>query len=110
MLKINKKQFCSCLNEISAYYKRLNKFCSSIEEFSDGYFNLNIGDSLVSNLIDLLADLTNSQENDEYGNDIMWWLFEDVPKVIYIDDVSYDVSTPELLYDFLEMADKTDEV
>lgn len=34
---------------------------------------------------------------------LSWWLYEQVEKVIYWEDRSFDVSTPEAFYDYMVM-------
>jgi len=63
----------------------------------DGWAIVTFGNSLVEELIN-----STIREMDIEDKDILsWWLYEDVEKVIYIDEKPIEVQSAEQLYDYL---------
>lgn len=104
MIKINKEDFCKHVRKLEKYIEDMQKLNQLFSDIGDGYFSIYSVNDLGNSLIELLGSLTNSEVTDIYGNDIDYYLFESSRKV-YIDDIEYDISTPEKLYDFLVIAD-----
>lgn len=100
MLNISKERFVKYIKDIEKYRDDSDKINEVISGIGDGYFVFNAADQLMYIIIELLGELTNSVNTDEYGNDIDYYLFEDSKKV-WVDEQEYDISTPEKLYDFL---------
>lgn len=98
---ISKEEFCNILNNIQQQKAKEEMLSNAIEEFTDSWFILK-ETSYEHDLLLLLKKIFNDE--DDY---ISWWLFEDVDKVVWINDDDNNIKkeinldTPEQLYDFL---------
>ena len=101
-----KEQFCKSMYRLIHGLERMQTFENSINEFNCGSFNFTGADDLINGFIETLSySVVNDPEL------IEWWLYESVEKKIYIKEHSplnpcdkeliIDVSTPELLYDYI---------
>lgn len=108
MLKISKDEFCNCVKSIEVYMKDMEELNNAVRKVGSGVFTIDSADSMMFQLIKVLGELTNSEETDEYGNDIDYYLFEKC-KTVRLNGTNYDINTPELLYDYLEAVDKAHE-
>lgn len=96
-LDISKRNFCKIINIIQNFQQERDAFTESIEKFCDGYIILTLGDSTIQSLVEYLEVVTYDD-----GDYINWWLYEDVEKVVFVEEQEISLSTAEQLYDFLE--------
>ena len=102
---ITKKLFVETLENIIKERDKISHFNNALHNVCDGYPILMLGDGYLNSLLNVLNAVF-SEENEKYPT-IEWWLFEDVEKKIWEtdkvtgEDIEYDVSTPEALYDYL---------
>ena len=106
-ITINKDEFCSIIKDIEKYREDSNELNRVISNIGDGYFIFNSADKLMYIISQLLGKIMNSEENDDYLNDIDYYLFEENKKVS-MNDKEYLLDTPENLYDFLVDANNKD--
>lgn len=99
-ITINKDEFCSIIKDIEKYREDSNELNRVISNIGDGYFIFNSADKLMYIISQLLGKIMNSEENDDYLNDIDYYLFEENKKVT-MDNKEYFLNTPESLYEFL---------
>lgn len=103
---ITREEFCKIINNIQSQKQKENKLSDAVEQFIDGWFVLN--ESFYEKELYFLLKKIFNDKNDYIG----WWLFEDVEKIIYINNGRNSKSsksnenkivlnTPEKLYDFL---------
>jgi uncharacterized protein (DUF4213/DUF364 family) len=93
---MTKKQFIKYMQLIQNFLSEQETLSALIYKISDGFSIVTIGNNLMDGLIDII------EESFDYLDIISWWLFEDVEKIIYINNVSISVKTLDELYDFLE--------
>jgi hypothetical protein len=98
---ISKYTFVGVINNIREQEKKAADFTKALNLYCDGHPIFDTDNLYLKALLDLLEEVF----QDEYGT-IKWWLWEDVEKKIWINygqenQVEIDVSTPELLYDYL---------
>lgn len=96
---ISKDDFVEALVNIKASLDTLDDFNDTMDKFMDGYCIITIADKPIATAIRLLEMLV-GDERDRYGSTISWWIYEEVEKVLTVDGVEIDVSTPEKLYDY----------
>ena len=90
---MTKEQFVGIINAIKKEDKKYEEIEEVLSKYSDTYiiFNRDLEAYIVKELDKYFGDSDN----------VSWWLYEDVEKVIYEGDKKIDVSTPEKLYDNL---------
>lgn len=110
MLNISKENFCKALNTITDYLQEVEEFSNALEKFTGGFCYFELGDDLMMNYIHLLETLVKDEPDKYDQTTIEWWLFENVDKVIYIENEKFDVKTPESLYDYFCHCDSLEEV
>ncbi len=95
---ITKEQFCKIISNIQKQQKIDNQVSDVLELVCDSYVIYGTSNLYLESLLSLLCSIIDP--NDHW---ISWWLWEDVEKVIYTGDSDdkIDISTSELLYDFL---------
>ena len=93
---ISKELFVQIINNIQIQEKIDNNFGKSLETVCDSYCLYGTKNKIYSSLLLLLKEIF--KDSEDY---IGWWLYEDVPKIIYINKKKRKVNTLELLYDFL---------
>ena len=94
---ISKELFIKTIENIRKEEEKLDKFNQALYEISDGFPIFNPNNLYLKALFDVLEDIF----HDSTGT-IEWFLYEDVEKTIWLaDGTPIDVSTPELLYDYL---------
>jgi len=94
---ITKKQFKFLMKSIQKQDKKIRKLEDFLDDYVDSYviFNRDASGDIVKFLEDYFCD------GEDY---ISWWLYEDVEKEIWENDIEgkpIDVSTLDKLYDFL---------
>lgn len=93
---ISKKLFVEALNNIRKQEDRIGKIENALEEIMMSSPILDVDNLYLKSLLDILK--YEFKDKEDY---IDWWLWEDVEKIIYVDDKTIDVTAPEDLYDFL---------
>jgi len=93
---ISKELFVQIINNIQIQEKIDNEFAKALETVCDSYCLYGTKNKIYSSLLLLLKEIF--KDSEDY---IGWWLYEDVPKIIYINKKKRKVNTLELLYDFL---------
>ena len=94
---LKKETFVNALLNIKKQSERVDKFSSAIEAMSDGFIVFDSDNLYLSSLIKVLREVMN--DKDDF---ISWWLYEDVEKVIWLDDgTRIELNTAEDLYDYL---------
>ena len=104
---ITKETFIKAINTIEKYDKKEQKIYNATNGAID-FLNIpEIGD-LVTILIQVLGECTNSPETDEYGNDIDYYIYqtnygEKANEYYYTeqDGTEYHFNTPEDLWSYL---------
>ena len=94
---ISKEDFIKTIRLIQNFYSEQDTLGALIDRLTDGYAVVDFGSGLVNIIIDLLILNMGMQDQDL----LSWWLYEDVDKIIYYNDEEINVSTPELLYDYI---------
>lgn len=99
---ICKESFIKYLNTLVEFKRREEDFNSSLREHLGCYPESTFYDDLVDSYIKMLNEFSEGCTNEVFGNDIEWWLYEDVDKIITLNNkTEIDVTTPEALYDYL---------
>lgn len=94
---MTKEQFIKRMSLITNFHSQQNTVSKLIEKISDGFAVVNIGDCLVSEILDIIIEDLQIKDKDLLG----WWLYENVDKVIYYANKQISVRTLEELYDYL---------
>lgn len=104
-MRITKQEFVKAMNDIHKQYQFEEKMSDSIKEIYDVQYALP-NESLIKGMIELLNSLTGESDKesmiDYFIYDLDFGKKSDKLKV-YNGIVEYQLSTPELLYDFLEI-------
>ena len=107
-MRITKQEFVKAMNDIHKQYQFEEKMSDSIKEVYDVQYALP-NESLIKGMIELLNSLTEESDKesmiDYFVYDLDFGKKSDKLKV-YHGIVEYQLSTPELLYDFLEIFHK----
>ena len=94
---ITKELFCDILANIKRQEFLDQKLADVLAERTMTYFLFDPENLFLKSLRDLLKAIF-----DDTDDTIGWWLYEDVPKIIYMPNgEEWDISTPEALYDYL---------
>lgn len=93
---LKKETFIKILGLIIKQEEIDNEVSKAIEKISDTWVLINSKNKYYEALHLCLKEVMN--DKDDY---IAWYLWEDVPKKVYIKKEAHDISTPEKLYDFL---------
>lgn len=82
------EKFKKCIDTINNTHEKQDLLSKCIEEnlSTSTYCIVDICNDIIKVLIDLLADYYNCnfEIQDVLDNDISWWLYEEVEKVIYV--------------------------
>jgi len=98
---IDKETFVKRIGLIQNYNSELETLQVLIDKITDGYSVVTIGDYIINETMWMLSELIDPDDAIFIFDYINWWLYEDVDKVVYIEDKEIKVETPEELYDFL---------
>lgn len=104
---ISYEMFNKTIKEIQKYNKNTKKLSDAFEKYlmENSWCVVNIGDNLADQSLKLLAEFFKQNTELDVYEVIIWWLYEDVEKVIYLKSGEsvkpVDVSTTKKLYDFL---------
>ena len=98
---ISKPLFVQTLKNIKEQSQKIDEFNGALETLCDGYVVFDANNRYLESLLDVLREVFNDEE--DY---IGWWLYEEVEKVIWIDNQKLDVSNPGVFYDFLTDAEE----
>lgn len=107
-MRITKQEFVKAMNDIHKQYQFEEKMSDSIKEVYDVQYALP-NESLIKGMVELLNSLTGESDKESM---IDYFIYDlDFGKKsnklkVYNGIVEYQLSTPELLYDFLEIFDK----
>ena len=94
---MTKEQFIKRMSLIQNWDSECETLSVLGEKIFDGYCVPQIG----SYLIDIILDMINEDLHIEDKELISWWLWEDVDKVIYVDEKEISVRTLEELYAYI---------
>ena len=94
---MNKELFVERLRLIQNFESERETLGVLIDKITDGHSVVNIGDYLVIEMIDMIAESMKLKDREL----INWWLYVDVEKVIFVDEIEVDIDTPEKLYDYI---------
>mgnify|MGYP001022104901 CR=1 FL=1 len=97
-MKINKEQFIKSMSQIQNLHSQQNTLNKLIDKLTDGFSVVNIGNYVVEELINMIN--INLELKDT--NLLDWWLYEDVFKIIYVDDKPVKVETLDELWDYIQ--------
>lgn len=97
MCQMTKEEFIKKMKLIQNFMSEQDTLQALINKLTDGFCVPTIGDYLVTELLDMISDKMNIKYDDLF----YWWLYEDVDKIIYVDDREIDVGTLEKLYDYI---------
>ena len=107
-MRITKQEFVKAMNDIHKQYQFEEKMSDSIKEVYDVQYALP-NESLIKGMVELLNSLTGESDKesmiDYFIYDLDFGKKSNNLKVIY-EKVECQLSTPELLYDFLEIFHK----
>lgn len=102
-MRMTKQQFCDAIET----------YQSMMEQYDEVAEVLNIGpetifDSWIDNYYILIQNLCELEENEIYGTDLDWFVFEtdygrreDMNKIYLDDGRVWTINSPEILYDFI---------
>ena len=102
-MRMTKQQFCDAIET----------YQSMMEQYDEVAEVLNIGpetifDSWIDNYYILIQNLCELEENEIYGTDLDWFVFEtdygrreDMNKSYLDDGRVWTINSPEILYDFI---------
>jgi hypothetical protein len=96
---MTKEQFIKRMSLIQNFHSQQNTVSKLITAISDGFAVVDIGDYLVSEILDIIIEDLQIKDKDLLG----WWLYDTNDKVIYYKDNDKEISvrTLEELYDYL---------
>lgn len=97
-IKINKDQFTKAMSQIQNLHSQQDTINILIDKLTNGFSVVDIGSCVVEELIDMI----NINLELEDTNLLDWWLYEDVEKIIYIDDKPVKVETLDELWDYIQ--------
>ena len=97
-MKINKEQFIKSMSQIQNLHSQQDTLNKLIDKLTDGFSVVDIGNYVAEELIDMI----NINLELEDTNLLDWWLYEDVEKIIYIDDKPVKVGTLDELWDYIQ--------
>ena len=103
---IRKEVFVETLNKIQIGDQKIKEASMAVEALTNEYIDINVHSSYHEALINLLEEIM-----DDNDGTIFWWLYADLEKKIWHhpyteyndsdEELVFDVSTPEKLYDYL---------
>ena len=88
-MKINKDQFTKAMSQIQNLHSQQDTLNKLIDKLTDGFSVVDIGNYVVEELINMININLDLEDKDLLG----WWLYEDVEKIICIDDKPVKVET-----------------
>lgn len=97
-MKITKEQFTKAISQIQNLHSQQETLHKLIEKLTDGFSVVDIGNHVVFELINMININLEMEDKDLLG----WWLYEDVEKIIYIDDKPIKVETLDELWDYVQ--------
>ena len=86
------------MSQIQTLHSQQNTLNKLIDKLTDGFSVVNIGNYVVEELINMIN--INLELKDT--NLLDWWLYEDVFKIIYVDDKPVKVETLDELWDYIQ--------
>ena len=95
---ISKETFCQVITLMKEQGQINEQVEKALELVADRVFFFGAHDRNSKAIRILLKEIF----HDKYDY-LDWWLYEQVEKVIYWEDRSFDVSTPEAFYDYMIM-------
>jgi hypothetical protein len=100
---MDKETFIKRMSLIQNFHSEQETVSVLIEKIIDGYAVVRIGDYLIQEMIKIISEWMEIEDDDL----LEWWLYEDVNKVIYIQDERISVKTLDELYDYIVSQRKT---
>lgn len=95
---ISKETFCKVIAMMQEQDQINEQVEKALELIAERVFFLGAHDRNAKAVRILLKEIFH-----DVNDYLSWWLYEQVEKVIYWDDRSFDVSTPEAFYDYMVM-------
>lgn len=99
---ISKECFIERMQAIDDFYGEQHVLYDALDPIVDGYFVITLGDKLI----DTIVKQTNEELYPQDMDLLSWWLYEDVDKIINVDNKEINVEQLEDLYDFMINAKK----
>lgn len=97
---LKKDTFVYAINAIQEQRKKNEEFNDALDKICDGYPVFDVNNKYLEALLKIMKE--EMHDDDDF---IGWYLYEDVEKVVTVNDgittKSYELTSPELLYDFL---------
>ena len=105
-VNITKEKFINMMGNIIEYKELIDNFASVLDKTNIiRWDDSNELDNKFCELVDSLASMLDLPENDVFGNDLMWYLFETncgtECNIVKIDGVEHTIETVEDLYDLI---------
>lgn len=98
---MTKSLYCKLLTLLEAQIKEQDRVNSLLKEVLKSYSDLS--EFYLDNpLIDQLVKLLDDQFPGDWAS---WYLYEDVEKLAWFEEVDYEVNTPEKLWDFIQLSE-----
>ena len=97
-MKITKEQFIKAISQIQNLHSQQDTLNKLIDKLTDGFSVVDIGNYVVEELINMININLDLEDKDLLG----WWLYEDVEKIICIDDKPVKVETLDELWDYIQ--------
>lgn len=97
-MKITKEQFTKSMSQIQNLHSQQDTLNILIDKLTNGFWVVDIGSCVAEELIDMI----NINLELEDTNLLDWWLYEDVEKIIYVDDKPIKVETLNELWDYIQ--------
>ena len=95
---MTKKEFVRKIRLTQNFHSEQETLSTLIKKITDGHPVVDFGNYLVSEIIESINNDMKIEDIDL----IPWWLYEDVEKVIWIEDkTKVSVKTPEELYNYI---------
>lgn len=97
-MKITKEQFIKAISQIQNLHSQQDTLNHLIDKLTDGFSVVDIGNYVVEELIDMININLELEDKDLLG----WWLYEDVEKIIYVEDKAIKVETLDELWNYIQ--------
>lgn len=104
-MSISKEDFVQIIDKLQRYVDESSALSTVLRVISGKDFNYSSADALMYTVIHLLTKSINSDiddYNEQYNEDIEYYLFEEGARCTTINDKEFLIDTPESLYDYLE--------
>lgn len=98
---MTKSLYCKLLSLLEEQIREQDRVNSLLNEAMKSYSDLS--EVYLDNpLIDQLVKLLDDQFPGDWAS---WYLYEDVEKLAWFEEIEYEVDTPEKLWDFIQLSE-----